>query len=283
MISTRIRGGLGNQLFQYCAGRALALRHGADVSLDVRDYDRANAFNVGLEHFGVQTVAAERLPVGREDGIAKALLKVLKGGALRTYREASLGYDAAFDGLPDETHLKGYWQSERYFTDFEDQIRDDLRIVTTPSQKNVDMLAEIQGCNAVSLHIRRGDYVSNAKFNAAHGTCDLDYYARAAAFVAQRVGDPVIYAFSDDPAWVAENLKLPFEMRFVGHNDGDTNYEDLRLMSACQHHIIANSSFSWWGAWLNPSVEKIVAAPVQWFGDPKKTSPDILPESWHRV
>ncbi|MDB9857871.1 alpha-1,2-fucosyltransferase [Amylibacter sp.] len=283
MISTRIRGGLGNQLFQYCAGRALALRHDVDVSLDVRDYDRANAFKVGLGHFGVRTIPAERLPVGREDGIAKALLKVVKGGALRSYREASLGYDLAFADLPDETHLKGYWQSERYFTDFEDQIRDDLRIVTKPSQENVDMLAEIQGCNAVSLHIRRGDYVSNAKFNAAHGTCDLDYYARAAAFVAQRVGDPVIYAFSDDPAWVAENLKLPFEMRFVGHNDGDTNYEDLRLMSACQHHIIANSSFSWWGAWLNPNAEKVVAAPTQWFGDPKKTNPDILPESWHRV
>ncbi len=283
MISTRIRGGLGNQLFQYCAGRALALRRGVDVSLDVRDYDRANAFKVGLGHFNVQTVPAERLPVGREDGTVKALLKVVKGGALRSYREAPLGYDEAFGGLPDETHLKGYWQSERYFADFEDQIRDDLRIVTLPSQKNVEMLAGIQRCNAVSLHIRRGDYVSNAKFNAAHGTCDLEYYARAAAFVAQRAGDPVIYAFSDDPAWVAENLRLPYEMRFVGHNDGDTNYEDLRLMLACQHHIIANSSFSWWGAWLNPSVEKIVAAPTQWFDDPNKTNPDILPESWHRV
>jgi hypothetical protein len=147
----------------------------------------------------------------------------------------------------------------------------------------VDAQAEISAANAVSLHIRRGDYVSNAKFNAAHGTCDLDYYARAAAFVAERVGDPVIYAFSDDPAWVAENLKLPFEMRFVDHNDGSTAHEDLRLMATCKHHIIANSSFSWWGAWLNPLKDKVVAAPTQWFADPAKSNPDILPQSWHAV
>lgn len=283
MISTRIRGGLGNQLFQYCAGRALALRHGVDLSLDLRDYDGPNTFSVGLGHFNVQTVPAERLPAGREDGVFGALAKVVTGGALRTYREASLGYDAGFEALGDETHIKGYWQSERYFLDYEDQIREDLQIIAEPSQQNVDMQGEIAACNAVSLHIRRGDYVSNAKFNAAHGTCDLDYYARAAAFVAERVGAPVIYAFSDDPAWVAENLRLPFEMRFVDHNDGSTAHEDLRLMATCKHHIIANSSFSWWGAWLNPSQEKVVAAPTQWFADPSKSNPDILPDSWHRV
>ena len=283
MISTRIRGGLGNQLFQYCAGRALALRHGVDLSLDLRDYDGLNAFSVGLGHFNVQTVPAERLPAGREDGVFGVLAKVVKGGALRTYREAKLGYDAGFGALGDETHLKGYWQSERYFLDHEDQIRSDLQMVAEPSQQNVDMRGEIAACNAVSLHIRRGDYVSNAKFNAVHGTCDLDYYARAAGFVADRVGDPVIYAFSDDPAWVAENLELPFEMRFVDHNDGSTAHEDLRLMATCKHHIIANSSFSWWGAWLNSSQEKVVAAPTQWFAEPAKSNPDILPVSWHCV
>jgi hypothetical protein len=97
------------------------------------------------------------------------------------------------------------------------------------------------------------------------------------------VGDPVIYAFSDDPAWVVENLELPFEMRFVDHNDGSTAHEDLRLMATCKHHIIANSSFSWWGAWLNSSQEKVVAAPMQWFAQPAKSNPDILPVSWHYV
>ena len=136
---------------------------------------------------------------------------------------------------------------------------------------------------AVSLHIRRGDYVSNEKYNAAHGTCDLAYYARAADFIADRIGTPTIYAFSDDPTWVAENLKLPYDVRYVDHNSAATNYEDLRLMAACQHHIIANSSFSWWGAWLNPSQDKLVAAPSQWFADPNKVNPDILPLAWYTV
>lgn len=283
MISTRIRGGLGNQLFQYCAGRSLALRLGVDLSLDVRDYDRPNPFKVGLNHFNVQTVPAQNLPPSREDGIAKALGKIVRGGALKTYREATLGYDTAFENLSDNTHLKGYWQSERYFMPFETQIRADLQIVTEPSQKNREMQSEISAAPAVSLHIRRGDYVSNAKYNAAHGTCDLDYYARAAKFVADRVGDVVIYAFSDDPAWVAEHLKLPFEVRYVDHNDGDTNYEDLRLMATCKHHIIANSSFSWWGAWLNPSKDKLVVSPALWFADPNKANPDIWPSDWHRI
>lgn len=280
MISTRIRGGLGNQLFQYCAGRALALRHGVDLSLDLRDYDRPKAFKVGLDHFNITTVPPENLPPSKEDGVIKLVSKLLRGGGMKTYRETSMGYDTGYERLGDNTHLKGYWQSERYFWDVAAQIREDLQIVTPPNAKNAEMLAEISGCTAVSLHIRRGDYVSNEKYNAAHGTCDLNYYERAAGFVAEQVEAPVIYAFSDDPAWVAENLKLPFEVRYVGHNDGDTNYEDLRLMAACKHHIIANSSFSWWGAWLNPDPAKTVIAPTRWYADPDKTNPDILPESW---
>jgi hypothetical protein len=283
MITTRIRGGLGNQLFQYCAGRALALRHSADLGLDLRDFDHPKAFKVGLGHFNIRTVEAGRLPPSKEDGL-RVFGKLLKRGYTKPYREASLGYDSAFSELANNTHLKGYWQTERYFKAFEDQIRSDLQIVTPPSDQNAEALQTIQSTPSVSLHIRRGDYVSNEKFNAAHGTCDLPYYARAAASVAKQMGvDPIIYAFSDDPAWVAENLKLPFETHYIDFNDGDHNYEDLRLMAACQHHIIANSSFSWWGAWLNPSAEKIVIAPTRWFADPEKHNPDILPTEWQTI
>lgn len=283
MISTRIRGGLGNQLFQYCAGRALGLRLGVDLSLDLRDYDTPKAFKVGLDHFNISVVPPAGLPAAKEDGAMRALSKILRGGGLQTYREASLGYDTGYGALGDNTHLKGYWQSERYFQDVESQIRADLQIITPPNVQNSEMLAEISQCAGVSLHIRRGDYVSNEKFNAAHGTCDLGYYERAAAFVAEQVETPVFYAFSDDPAWVADHLKLPFEVRYVGHNDGDTNYEDLRLMAACQHQIIANSSFSWWGAWLNSNPNKIVVAPTQWYADRDKQNPDILPKTWLTV
>ena len=283
MIGTRIRGGLGNQLFQYCAGRALALRHGVELCLDLRDFERKAAFRMGLSHFNIQTVPAGRLPIGREDGLA-ALGKVFRGGALKPYREASLGYDPAFDGLGDDRLLRGYWQSERYFSEFESQIRADLAFAEPAVGQNADVLAEISAENAVSLHIRRGDYVASDKVNAAHGTCDLAYYARAVEAVASRVEGPfVIYAFSDDPAWVTENLRLDQDVRFVDHNTGATAQEDMRLMSACRHHIIANSSFTWWGAWLNPRADKVVVGPKQWFADPKKNNPDILPEGWVRV
>lgn len=283
MITTRIRGGLGNQLFQYCAGRALALRHNVHLGLDLRDFDRPKAFKVGLDHFNIQTVTANALPPIKHDGLA-AFSRWFKGGYPKPYREASLGFDSAYQTLGDNTHLKGYWQSERYFHAFELQIREDLQIVTPATDQNAKMLAAIKTTPAVSLHIRRGDYVSNEKFSAAHGTCDLPYYARAAASIARQMGkDPVVYAFSDDPEWVAENLKLPCETHYIDFNDGDHNYEDLRLMAACQHHIIANSSFSWWGAWLNPNSDKIVMAPTRWFGDPNKVNPDILPKSWQRV
>jgi hypothetical protein len=283
MITTRIRGGLGNQLFQYCAGRALSLRHGVDLGLDLRDFDRPRAFKVGLGHFNTQTVQTDLLPPCKEDGV-RALARFVKGGYPKSYREASLGYDAQFETLGKHTHLKGYWQTERYFDAFEAEIRSDLQIITPPSAQNSEALSKIAAAPAVSLHIRRGDYVSNEKFNTAHGTCDLTYYARAANALAQQMGvDPVIFAFSDDPAWVAQNLKLPFETHYIDFNDGDHNYEDLRLMAACKHHIIANSSFSWWGAWLNPDPAKIVVGPTQWFADPGKSNPDILPKTWQTI
>ena len=137
---------------------------------------------------------------------------------------------------------------------------------------------------AVSLHVRRGDYVSNSKVTERHGICTPDYYTQALAHVAQKMeGDPIIYAFSDDPEWVRGNLKLPAEIRIVGHNDSSKNIEDLRLMSACRHHIIANSSFSWWAAWLNPRADKIVAAPARWFADPAYANPDILADGWAAI
>ena len=169
------------------------------------------------------------------------------------FREKGLSYNAGFDDLGDGVYLKGYWQSERYFKSVETAIRDDFRIVTPPLPENAAILTELAQMPAISLHIRRGDYVSNSRTNATHGTCTLDYYARAVELIAGKMAEkPVIFTFSDDPAWVRENLTLPHEMRVMEHNDSDHNYEDLRLMSACRHHIIANSSFSWWGAWLNP-------------------------------
>ncbi|OCW58347.1 alpha-1,2-fucosyltransferase [Hoeflea olei] len=286
MIITHINGGLGNQMFQYAAGRALALRHGTDLLLDTRAFDGSTQFGYGLDHFAIVARKAGDgdLPPERKRAPLRYLL--WRGLKLkpRLVREDGLSFNAGFDALGDGVYLKGYWQSERYFKRFQAELRADFRIVTPPSDQNAAILAELAERPAISLHIRRGDYVRDARTNATHGTCTLDYYARAAERIATTMSDaPLIVTFSDDPAWVRDNLRLPFEMRVMDHNDSDHNYEDLRLMSACRHHIIANSSFSWWGAWLNPSPDKVVVAPSRWFADDKLVNRDIWPEGWIRL
>jgi len=267
MIVTHLFGGLGNQLFQFAIGKSLAARLGVELRLDARYFDIPRPDELCIHHFGHQTQNVERslLPATRQEGLIPYIAGKLRGMPFQMFKESGLAYDPAFEALGDDTYLKGYWQSERYFRDHADLVRASLDIVTPPTPENARLLNELSGVLAISLHVRRGDYVSNPKFNATHGTCDLDYYRRAADLVAQRSQrDVVFYAFSDEPDWVRENLKLPHEMRIVSHNGPQHNYEDIRLMRHCTHHIIANSSFSWWGAWLNPYPDKMVVTPSRW-------------------
>ncbi len=139
------------------------------------------------------------------------------------------------------------------------------------------MAAQIGKVNAVSLHVRRGDYLALA----AHNVCTEDYYQAALQKVVDLSGEtPQVFIFSDEPDWARSNLSLPCERTIVDFNGPETDYEDLRLMSLCKHNIIANSSFSWWGAWLNANPDKIVTAPETWFGNRKLNNPDILPQKW---
>jgi hypothetical protein len=206
------------------------------------------------------------------------------GTRLSVYREKGLEFDPAMLSIGAGTYLDGYWQCERYFKDLAERIREDFKILTAPNEANAMMLQQILETEAVSVHIRRGDYVSNPETNAVHGTCDLDYYVRAAELMKSRVGRPLrFFVFSDEPAWVRANLDLGAEMTFIEHNGPNADYEDMRLMSACKHHIIANSSFSWWGAWLNPSPNKLVVAPKRWFRTNNLSDRDLVPTDWIRV
>ena len=218
------------------------------------------------------------------DGSVLGRLLSGRGGRFRIYREKGLAFDPRVLSLPDGTYLRGVFQSERYFADQEGTLRRDLAFADPPDTQNDAMLAEIGENLSVSLHVRRGDYASDPKIASVHGTLTLDYYRRAAALVAAHVGsDPLFLVFSDDPAWVAENLRLGFPTRIVDHNAGGPATEDMRLMAACRHHILANSSFSWWGAWLNRSAEKIVVAPRPWFRDATLDDNTIVPERWIRL
>ena len=184
--------------------------------------------------------------------------------------------------MPDTCYLMGNWQSERYFAQVADTIRADFSFKALPSGRNAELADLIGKTTAVSLHVRRGDIASNPASLAVHGLCSLDYYRRAIEYVATRVAKPEFVIFSDDMAWVLENLHVDYPCHYVDHNKGLESYNDMRLMSLCHHHIIANSSFSWWGAWLNPDRDKIVVAPQCWFAANYDSS-DIVPASWAQM
>ncbi|MCX7303129.1 MAG: alpha-1,2-fucosyltransferase [Hyphomicrobiales bacterium] len=275
---------MGNQMFQYAAGRALALRSGSSFQLDCRHLDSAGSPPYGLGHFNIErALSSGRLPPERKGQRIRYNVWLKLKLPPQLLREKHARFDERLLAPLTDVFLDGYWQSERYFADAADTIRVDFQFTTLPDLQNARHLERISAVRAVSLHVRRGDYL-RPEVQAQFGSPTLKYYRDAVDLIASNIdAEPVVYVFSDDPEWVRDNLILPFETRVMAHNGPDKNYEDMRLMSACRHHVIANSSFSWWGAWLNASPDKIVVAPKQWFVDPRIDNPDITPDSWLRL
>ena len=276
-------------MFQYAVGRALAEQHNQPLRLDVSgfaNYQLHNGFD--LAHiFDGQTDLATSEDMQRVLGwraiprIRRLLLRpglaVLRGNKFVV--EPHFRYWAGINRVPSNVYLTGYWQSEKYFESIEPIIRADFVFRQPMSERSQHIANEIAQSNAISLHVRRGDYVQNAQTLATHGVCSLEYYQAAIRHTVERVVQPRFFVFSDDIAWVKENLKISFPCQYVDHNRGTESYNDMRLMSLCQHHIIANSSFSWWGAWLNPSSDKIVIAPKRWFAKQADVR-DLFPPDW---
>ncbi len=278
-------------MFQYAAARALALRHQTNLLADSRSFRTYDLHSYLIDRFGTVMSEADEtnlngtvLPPEKRSVFASSWWALRNRGRLTYFRERGLEYDPGFESLSDNTYMQGYWQSEKYFRHIAPQLRGELTRPEPVDDANRKVLNEIASEMAVSLHIRRGDYVSDPKTMKVHGTCSLEYYQEAARHIAdQAQTPPTFFVFSDDPEWTRENLKLPFPMRFVSHNSVADPWPDLRLMSACRHHVIANSSFSWWGAWLNPCPDKTVVACRRWFADPGKNDRDLVPGDWIRV
>ena len=291
MIIARLNGGLGNQLFQYATGRAMAIRHQQPLIIDHRVFLNDKFRQFCLPHFKADYVLSSdvpsieaKLPPSRKEWLHFLAWRFTHGRRLRFIREKSLVFDPGILKLKPDVYLYGYWQCEEYFSDVSSLIRAELTVRTSPSEQNQMLLNEIGDNVSVSVHIRRGDYVTDPKASRVHGLCSLQYYQDAAKHLADKLSEsPFFYVFSDDPQWVRENLRLPFETRFVDHNDDASNYEDLRLMSSCRHHIVANSSFSWWGAWLGVNPGKLVIAPRIWFNDASRSDLSLVPRSWTRL
>jgi hypothetical protein len=198
-------------------------------------------------------------------------------------KERQYHFDPAILQITGDAYLAGNWNSEMYFADIADVIRTDFTFRQPPSGENLELFNSISEVEAVSIHVRRGDYVSNPKANQVHGTCDLDYYLAAAGQIKQKVANPHFFVFSDDPQWVRQHLHLPAPCTFVNHNGPLNGHEDMRLMSHCRHHIIANSGFSWWAAWLDPRADKVVVAPRRWFRTEKYDTSTLIPGGWIRI
>jgi len=286
MIITRLSGGLGNQMFQYAAGRRLAHVLAVELKLDVtwlgkpgnRAYSLEN-FNV-RENFASASEIAAVVPKGR---LEQALAKKWPKKWPKYIQEKHFHFDPEILNLHDDVYLKGYWQSEKYFSDIAAILRGEFTVKTPLSGKNKELSETIASNQSVSIHIRRGDYVTAHKTKQVHGACGLDYYFRCVDYLKQLVKNAHFFIFSDDPQWAGDNLKQLCPATFVDCNRAGKDYEDLRLMSRCNHHIIANSTFSWWGAWLNPREDKIVLAPRQWFDKNTQDSmkmDDLFPSGW---
>ncbi len=279
MIITRLHGGLGNQMFQYAAGAALAARLDVPLALDPRPAAAKDQGDLRAI-FDLPLAEPDHLPPDRDARpLAYALWRKL-GRTPVLRREDGLGYNTAFETWGDGSYLHGYWQSDRYFTPIIDRLRGEFTMTPPMSPANAEMAACIAQGTTIALHVRRGDYVALG----ASAVCDQAYYDAALATITKDLPDtPRVFVFSDDPGWARDNLSVPFEKTVVDLNGRDTAHEDMRLMSLCTHNVIANSTFSWWSAWLNPNPTKRVAAPARWFGNDHQHNPDILPENWLKI
>ena len=272
-VTVAITGGLGNQMFQYAAGRALAIRLGVPLKLDLDFYRKSRHRDFELDRMAI---------VATPDGgqRKKGLFSRLFGRSDTVFRERQFHYDAAIESLAAPVRLEGYFQSPRYFEACSDTIRSELMPPQPRDAESQEIAALMAAGNVTALHIRRGDYVSNAKAQAVYAACSLDYYRTALAAIPSS-GPAVV--FSDDVGWVKANLSADRPLVFAGEKGPRSGMADLWLMTRATHHIIANSTFSWWGAWLAGETGGTVFAPDRWFNDPKLVDRDLLPAHWQRL
>lgn len=277
-------------MFQYALGRHLSVRNKLPLKMDVSFLARANRpFTCRLTALNIDGSVATAAEVARVKGggFVKRLLARFPGFSPYSDRyvsENGLPFQESILEIKGSVYLDGYWGSENYFVAITDLLMAEFAVKSPLEGKNKETARLISTANSVSLHVRRGDYVSDPGAAKVLGTCPLDYYAKAVELICSKVSDPHFFVFSDDPAWVRENIRIArHAVTYVTHNDGEHEYEDLRLMALCRHNITANSSFSWWGAWLNRNPDKLVLAPAKWFADPSLDSASVTPAAWIRM
>lgn len=293
MIIVNLKGGIGNQLFQYALGRHLSLKNNTELLFDISTFRTykwhkysLNLFSIEEKYFKQSIKNWVKLKMFSSFTQSRVYYKRFK-----LIEDTAGPFDANILNAGKNTYLDGYWQSEKYFKDIRMIILKDLEIKRALTGINKEISESINAFDSVSIHIRRGNYVSNSEVNRIHGTCTSVYYDNSILYILQKVQNPHFFIFSDEIDWAKSNFRINYPHTFVDNNKGfdgenyqdEKNVDDLRLMSQCKHNIIANSSFSWWGAWLNKNPGKIVIAPLSWYKDQNTDTRDLLPDSWVRL
>jgi hypothetical protein len=294
MIIVQFNGGLGNQMFQYACGKALAIKHNTSLVSDLsllnksvnnggttkRSFDLLRVFNINVLESNVANLKSQKPLFYRVANVFAIKLGLNGIQTTKYFIENKFSYNDSIEKVGKDCYLFGYWQSPKYFDSISSLILKEFTFSNQLDDKNSEMAGFITTVNSVSIHIRRTDFK-----NTTHGMCSLEYYEEAVKFISTKIANPHFFVFSDDINWVKKNLKLSYQCMFISGNSGYKSYIDMQLMSACKHNIIANSSFSWWGAWLNQNPNKIVIAPKIWFVDKKLNDQtiDLIPDTWKRM
>ena len=270
MIISNLTGGLGNQLFQYSFGRSLAIKNNTELKLHFTNALFNTQYEYELGHFNIQAAIAtdeklQRLHIFKNRIVNRAFyllddrLGIQFNNHIATQRYP-YPFNSDYRTIPNNTYVQGYWADERYFKENESMIRKELTPKKKLDTRNQKIVQEMKRGQSVSIHVRRGDFVTN-KLNIPQ-FIGLKYYIDAVRKIKKITSSPQFYIFSNDMRWCRENITpLIGNGTFIEHNTGKNSYKDLLLMSACHHNIIANSTFSWWGAWLNENKNKTVISP----------------------
>ena len=291
MVVVQLNGGLGNQLFQYAAAKSLSLSHNTSLHLDISSFYRETlpelevprAFE--LYNFKGVKEKIEKSPVNIQKGsyrsIASRIQKIFPRHKRDIYNEPYYHFSDNFFKTKKDVILKGQWQSEKYFSRYQDVIKNTYEL-KDEFIKNVKHFLP-SNKETVSVHIRRGDYMRKPIILDWHGVMSKEYYQNAFEILKKKLQDFQVYYFSDDPSWVRSELIPMMPGTIVSTEISSSHLEDFYLMSQCKHNIIANSSFSWWAAWLNPNPDKTVIAPKKWFNSGPQDTQDLFPSSWIKI
>jgi hypothetical protein len=298
MIISRLIGGLGNQMFQYAAGRRLAEMHGTILKLDLTDLlDRTPRENIvfrdyDLDIFDLRVGIATARELQRFAGkynhnFSKLIYRIKrKLGITPTYISEDLPFrpDPRVLNAPCSCYLDGNWQNEIYFRPIESLIRKEFRFRLKLNDPTESFANVIRSTNSICLNVRRGDFVSNPVTHRHHGVCDVDYFTRAISLIVEKVSDPHFFIFSDDIQWCTTELKLNFPFTIFSNEFAGEKYEyKFFLMTLCKHFIIPNSTYGWWAAWLSENKNKIVISPQKWLNDSSIDTNGLIPPTWIRL